>query len=185
MTLAQAFIQKLGAFIAGGIAFSIPWLLIDQYATASGISVRTVASLGSCLVVALVLDSGIYRLGLMRQGKEGGTKKPKNALETDDDKAVFLCPSCGKTYAHPVRVMDPKTEKFLYSACPKCGKPLDNPQPAPPPLPSELPKQPSNAPPPAAEVGRSLGIPLKPEPKPAKALVEIRRPDGTLITIPE
>jgi predicted RNA-binding Zn-ribbon protein involved in translation (DUF1610 family) len=197
MTIAKALVQKLSAFIGGGIAFSVPWLLIDPYWTALGITVRTAASLGACLIVALLLDSGVYRLGIMRQGSTA-SRKPKNDPKDDDDeKTAFLCPNCGKTYAKPIRVMDPKTEAFLYSACPKCGKPLNNPQLAPmaaaaaqAPAPSELPKQPSNTQPPAPakpeEVAQSLGVPpkqLEPPPaarparKPIRIEVLVHQPD--------
>jgi hypothetical protein len=193
MTLAQRIIQKLGAFIAGGIMFTALWAFISPYDLLFGlpISERTTASVIAALATVLIIDSA---LGFVARDREGrSSKKPKHSNTDDDYRTAFLCPNCRQTFPKPVRIMDPKTGDFLYSVCPKCAKPLDSPTPLPPvqpvqpiqpmppipPVPAAAPASPPAAP---AEVARALGVDEKPasERKPRLEL----KPDGTIIVYP-
>lgn len=195
MTLAQKIIQKLSAFIAGCIVFAIIWLTMNPYTLILDLlDERTVVTALGTVATVLIADAVIGYAASIRQGK----KKPRRVEE--EAGSAYLCPNCGQTFAKPVNIMDPKTEKFLYSVCPKCAKPLipqyiqpAQPQPPPPPPVASIPPMPpipTVAPLPPrvdpAEIARSLGEnpPEAPAaPKTAKPRLELK-PDGTIIVYP-
>lgn len=176
MTLVQKSVQKISAFIAGAIAFVVLWLAISPSPSLLGIVHERVAfSVFASLVVALIFDSVIDGLATLRQGQEApGGKKTRSSKTDDENKTAFLCPNCGQTYTKPVRIMDPRTEKYLYSVCPKCTKPLNS-QPPPPPVPIVAAAVPTPTPMAPAEAAKALTVPDA-APEPPKEPAKVKKP---------